>query len=347
MRYEGQIYRPPCEAHSLIVQVTIGCPWNRCTFCGMYKDRRFRTRPIDDVLDDLRAARHSYRHVPSIFLADGNTIALPTRELRMLLEEAYRLFPELEHVGTYGGARYLAQDLTPPAGDEPPESRGTASSAAGEEPTGADTEPPGDPEAATSWVADDPGSVQRGIHAGKTVGELVQLREAGLSVVYLGLESGDEEVLRRVKKGVTPTEMVAAGRKLKEAGFPVSLYVLVGLGGRDRYREHALGTAAVINAIAPDIVRPRTLYIQEDTPLWHQRRRGEFVEAGPREALLETRLLLENITVPVTLVSDHITNYLPLHGRLPHQRDQLIAAIDRTLAESDLGSLRPAHFEHL
>ncbi len=325
MRYEGQIYRPPCEAHSLIIQATIGCPWNRCTFCAMYKDRRFRTRPIDDVLDDLRAARHAYRHVPAIFLADGNTIALPTRELRTLLEEAYRLFPELEHVGAYGGARYLAQDPGSAATTEPPESRGTAASEA----------------------AGNPGPAQRSIHAGKTVGELVELREAGLSVVYLGLESGDEEVLRRVKKGVSPADMVAAGRKLKDAGFPVSLYVLIGLGGRDRYRDHALGTAAVINAIEPDIVRPRTLYIQEDTPLWHQRRRGEFVEAGPREALLETRLLLENITVPVTLVSDHITNYLPLHGRLPHQRDQLIAAIDRTLAESDLGSLRPAHFEHL
>ncbi len=331
MRYEGQIYRPPCEAHSLIIQVTIGCPWNRCTFCAMYKDRRFRTRPIGDVLDDVREARRVHRHVPAMFLADGNTIALPTDELRTLLEEAHRLFPELEHVGTYGGARYLAQDPTPAAPATPAVDREPST-------TGRTTLPK---------VAGDPGPDRRGIREGKTVAELKELREAGLSVVYLGLESGDEEVLRRVKKGVTPDEMVAAGRKLKEAGFPVSLYVLIGLGGRDRYREHALGTAAVVNAIEPDIVRPRTLYIQEDTPLWHQRRRGEFVEAGPREALLETRLLLENITVPVTLVSDHITNYLPLHGALPRQRDQLIAAIDRTLAESDLGALRPAHFEHL
>ncbi|MHB0980418.1 MAG: radical SAM protein [Thermoleophilia bacterium] len=304
MRYEGQIYRPPCESRSLIIQATIGCPWNRCTFCAMYKDKRFRVRPLDEVLEDLALARDAYPRVPALFLADGNTIALATDQLLAILAEARRLFPELEHVGAYGGARYLAGGPHTPA-------------------------------------------PRPGLAGGKSVEELSELRRAGLSAVYLGLESGDEEVLRRVKKGVRPDEMVTAGRKLKAAGFPVSLYVLIGLGGRDRYREHALGTAAVVNAIGPEIVRPRTLFIQEDTPLWHQRRRGEFVEAGPREALLETRILLEHIAVPVTLLSDHITNYLPLHGRLPRDREDLLAAIDRTLAGGDLDSLRPAHFEHL
>ncbi|MHB8869963.1 MAG: radical SAM protein [Thermoleophilia bacterium] len=304
MRYEGQIYRPPCESRSLIIQATIGCPWNRCTFCAMYKDKRFRVRPLHEILEDLALARDTYPRVPALFLADGNTIALPTEHLLTILTEAYRLFPELEHVGTYGGARYLA---------------------------GGPNAPPQRP----------------GLAGGKSVDELAELRHAGLSAVYLGLESGDEEVLRRVKKGVSPDEMITAGRKLKEAGFPVSLYVLIGLGGRDRYREHALGTAAVVNAIGPEIIRPRTLFIQENTPLWHQRRRGEFVEAGAREALLETRLLLEGIQVPVILLSDHITNYLPLHGRLPADREHLLASIDRTLAAGEFDSLRPAHFEHL
>jgi radical SAM superfamily enzyme YgiQ (UPF0313 family) len=290
MRYEGQIYRPPVEASSLIIQATIGCPWNRCAFCAMYKDRKFRVRPLADVLADIDAARLAYRSVPSLFLADGNTIALPTDELLAVLAHAYAVFPELEHVGTYGGAKYLAQ---------------------------------------------------------KSVAELAALHDAGLSVVYLGLESGDDEVLARVKKGVTAAEMVKAGVNLREAGFPVSLYVLVGLGGRDRWREHALGTAAVINAIRPEIVRPRTLFVQEGTPLWYQRERGEFVEAGPREALQEVRLLLDTIDVPLQLVSDHITNYLPLYGRLPDDRGALLAAIDRTLDQEDLSGLRPAHFEHL
>ncbi|HZK49611.1 MAG TPA: radical SAM protein, partial [Thermoleophilia bacterium] len=277
----------------------------RCTFCAMYKDKRFRVRPLEDVLEDLDLARATFAHVPAIFLADGNTIALPTDHLLAILAHAHTLFPELEHVGLYGGARYLARDPGP----------------------------------------DDAG--RPGLAAGKSVTELAELRGAGLSAVYLGLESGDAEVLRNVKKGVTPDDMVKAGRRLKEAGLPVSLYILVGLGGLHRYREHALGTAHVINAIGPDIVRPRTLYIQEGTPLWHQRRRGEFVETGPREALLETRLLLENITVPLTLLSDHITNYLPLHGRLPEDRDRLIDAIDLALANDDLDSLRPTHFDHL
>jgi radical SAM superfamily enzyme YgiQ (UPF0313 family) len=290
MRYEGQIYRPPCEAHSLIIQATIGCPWNRCTFCQMYKDKKARIRPLDEVLEDLDEARRHYGRVPSLFLADGNTISLPTADLLAVLRRAYELFPELEHVGTYGGTRYINQ---------------------------------------------------------KSVEELAALRDAGLSAVYLGLESGDDEVLRRVKKGVTAEEMIQAGRRLKEAGFPVSLYYLVGLGGSQRWREHARGTARVVNAIGPEVLRPRTLYIQEGTPLWHQRRRGDFVEASPREALQEVRLLLEQIEVPLALVSDHITNYLPLFGRLPEDRQKLLAALDHTLAQSDLTGLRPDHFAHL
>jgi radical SAM superfamily enzyme YgiQ (UPF0313 family) len=290
VRYEGQIFRPPCEAGSLILQATIGCPWNRCTFCGMYKDRRYRVRPLDEVLGELREARHTYPHVPSLFLADGNTIALPTGDLLALLQEARRLFPELSHVGTYGGARYVGQ---------------------------------------------------------KTTDELRNLRAAGLSAVYLGLESGDDDVLRRVKKGVTAAQVVAGARRLKEAGFPTSLYILIGLGGRDRYREHALATASAIDAAMPDVVRPRTLYVQEDTPLWHQRARGDFAEVGPREALLEVRLLLEHVHVPTLLVSDHITNYLPLRGCLPQDRERLIQAIDATLAQADLSRLRPEHFDHL
>ena len=184
MRYEGQIFRPPVEASSLIIQATIGCPWNRCAFCAMYKDRKYRVRPLADVLEDLDAARSVYRSVPSVFLADGNTISLPTDELLTILAHAYAAFPELEHVGTYGGAKYVAQ---------------------------------------------------------KSVAELAALRAAGLSIVYLGLESGDDEMLARVKKGVTAAEMVRAGANLREAGFPVSLYYLVGLGGRDRWREHAAG----------------------------------------------------------------------------------------------------------
>jgi radical SAM superfamily enzyme YgiQ (UPF0313 family) len=290
MRYEGQIYRPPCEAHSLIIQATVGCPWNRCTFCAMYKDKKFRARPVAEVLEDLEEARRLYPLVRSLFLADGNTISLPIDELLTILGRARSLFPELEHVGAYGGTKYINL---------------------------------------------------------KSVDELRSLHEAGLSILYLGLESGDPLVLERVKKGVRPEEVVSAGRKLKQAGFPVSLYVLVGLGGRDRWRKHALGTAAVINRIEPDVVRPRTLYVQEGTPLWYQRERGDFVEAGPREALQEVRLLLEQIEVPLVLLSDHVTNYLPLHGRLPEDRPALLAAIDATLAREDLSGLRPEHFAHL
>lgn len=290
MRYEGQIYRPPCEAHSLIIQATVGCPWNRCAFCSMYKSKKHRHRPWEEVTEDLRAARGTYGQVKSIFLADGNVISLPSEHLLTILREIRRIFPEVEHVGTYGGTKYILQ---------------------------------------------------------KSAEELERLRREGLSAVYLGLESGDDEVLRRMNKGVSAAEATQAGQALKKAGFPASLYVLIGLGGMELTEQHARNTAQVINAIGPDIVRPRTLYIQEDTPLWHRRKRGDFREAGPREALLEVRTLVEDIQVPVDLVSDHITNYLPIYGRLPEQRAELLEQIDRTLTQADLSRLRPQHFTHL
>jgi radical SAM superfamily enzyme YgiQ (UPF0313 family) len=165
----------------------------------------------------------------------------------------------------------------------------------------------------------------------KGLEDLVLLREAGLTRIHVGLESGDDEVLRRVKKGTTGPEQIKAGCWVKEAGMELSEYVILGLGGRERTRPHALATAEALNAIGPDFVRLRTLVPKVNTLLLHQIRKGRFEMLGPHEVLKETRQLIEKMSCPTTLTSDHYTNYINLTGRLPEDKARLLDEIDRAL----------------
>ena len=194
MRYEGNVYRPPSEAYSLIVQATIGCSHDKCTFCSMYKDKKFRARPALDVIADLREAREMYRKVGRVFLADGDALVLGTGTLLTYLEEIWSLFPECERVSIYGA----------------------------------------------------PQDVLR-----KTPEELGALAGAGLEIVYIGAESGDDEVLRRVEKGATSDEIIRAVRKLEESGIAASVTFISGLGGAELSEQHAAGCARVITESRP------------------------------------------------------------------------------------------------
>ena len=165
----------------------------------------------------------------------------------------------------------------------------------------------------------------------KTPHELAVLRESGLSRIHVGLESGDDEVLRRVKKGTTRSEQIRAGQLVKEAGITLSEYVILGLGGVERTREHALGTAEALNAINPDFVRLRTLVPKIDTLLLHQMRKGLFQVLSPLHILEETSLLIENLECHSQLTSDHYSNYLSLEGRIPEEKSRLLAEIDRAM----------------
>ncbi|RLB01579.1 MAG: radical SAM protein, partial [Deltaproteobacteria bacterium] len=160
---------------------------------------------------------------------------------------------------------------------------------------------------------------------------LKKLREAGLSRIHVGLESGDDEILRRVKKGTTAAEQIQAGKWVKEAGIELSEYVILGLGGKERTKEHALETARVLNEIEPDFVRLRTLVPKINTLLLHQIKKGKFKLLGPHEVLKETRLLLENLHCKTYLTSDHYTNYINLEGKLPDAKSRLIQQIDSAL----------------
>ena len=276
MRYEGPIYRPPSEANSLLIQATVGCPHNKCTFCMVYKKGPpYRVRPVKEICEDILEARRIYGPgVRTLFFPAGNTIAMPTEELAEICRFAREQFPNLERITVYGSSKYI---------------------------------------------------VKKGLE------NLKKLREAGLSRIHVGLESGDDEILRRVKKGTTAAEQIQAGKWVKEAGIELSEYVILGLGGKERTKEHALETARVLNEIEPDFVRLRTLVPKINTLLLHQIKKGKFKLLGPHEVLKETRLLLENLHCKTYLTSDHYTNYINLEGKLPDAKSRLIQQIDSAL----------------
>jgi radical SAM superfamily enzyme YgiQ (UPF0313 family) len=285
MRYEGPIYRPPSEAESLLIQATVGCPHNKCTFCMVYKKGpAYRVRPVKEICEDIEEASISYgKNTRSLFFPAGNTIAMPTEDLSAICRFAMEKFPGLQRITVYGSSQFVAR---------------------------------------------------------KGMEGLKSLREAGLTRIHVGLESGDDETLKRVKKGTIASEQIDAGRMARKAGIELSEYVILGLGGAERTQAHALATAEAINAIEPDFLRLRTLVPKINTLLLHEVEKGRFQLLSPHRVLRETRLLLENILCQTVLASDHYTNYLNLSGRLPGDKGRLLAEIDRALCR-DESSFRP------
>ena len=285
MRYEDPVFRPPCESGSLIIQATIGCPHNRCLFCGMYKGKKYRVRPLREIEEDLQMARRAWADPRSVFLADGNTIAMRTGDLVQVLDYVREAFPNLERISCYGGARFIR---------------------------------------------------------GRKVEDLRRLAEHGLKIVYMGLESGDDEILERVCKGATAEDYVRAADRLRQAGIQLSTYVLAGLGGRERWRQHAVNSAKTLNRMSPDFIRIRTRVLMPGFPMYEQLEDGRFEELSGREVALETRLLLENLDVEgAEFLSDHVSNYLPIYGTLPEDKQKMLAAIDKALAAPDNPLLGP------
>lgn len=287
MRYEGPIYRPPSEADSLLIQATVGCPHNQCTFCMVYKNGPpFRVRPAKEILEDLEQAAIDYgTAVTSLFFPAGNTIAMPGRDLATICRSAYQLLPRLERITVYGSFQYL--------------------------------------------------------HA-KGPEKLRQLAEAGLSRIHVGLETGDDQLLQQICKGTCSTQQMEAGRWVIEAGIELSLYVLLGIGGTARSAEHAEATARVLNAIAPDFTRLRTLLPKANTPLLNDIHAGAFTLLGPHQILHETRQLLSDLHATTYLTSDHYTNYINLEGRLPMAAERLIKEIDQALLRPE-DTFRPIY----
>jgi len=169
--------------------------------------------------------------------------------------------------------------------------------------------------------------------AKKPLEELRKIFQAGLTRLHVGLETGDRDLLKEIEKGATPEEMVEAGRKAKEAGFEYSLYVLLGIGGEGKWEPHALGTAEVLNQIDPHFIRVRTFIPQPNSAFYEAMEKGSFHPASPETILKETKLLLGKLQVTSQFLSDHISNLLPLHGKLPEDKEKMIQLIDEGLKE--------------
>ncbi len=280
MRYEGPIYRPPSEADSLLIQATVGCPHNRCTFCMVYKNGpKFRVRHVDDIKEDILKGKSTYGpYVRTMFLPAGNTIAMRTRQLAEVCRFAKQTFPSLERITVYGSSQFIHKK-------------------------------------------------------GQT--QLEQLARAGLGRIHVGLESGDDVVLKRICKGTHAQQQIEAGRWVVAAGIELSLYVILGIGGKERSRKHAQETARVINEIAPDFIRLRTFVPKTNTPFLDDVMEGRFEMLTPHGILKETRSLIEALTVQTTLTSDHYTNYVNLHGRLPDDKPRLLKELSEALTWED------------
>lgn len=273
MRYEGIVYRPPSEARSLIVQVTIGCAHNTCTFCNMYKAKDFRVRSMEEIMEDLKEAHDSYgAYVQKVFLADGDALVLQTEKLLEILKAVRELFPNCTRVASYG----TAQDILR-----------------------------------------------------KSEEELRSLQKAGLGIVYVGAESGDDEILASICKGVTAEELKAAGQKLKRCGIQTSVTLISGLGGRSKVEEHARSCAELISAMNPEYASFLTLRLYEGTPMYDDVVTGRFERITADEIVDEMKIFLEHVDSPGTVFrTNHASNYVVLAGNLNEDIPSMLAQLD-------------------
>ncbi len=305
--------RPPSEAYSLLIRVTINCPWNRCKFCSTYKGRKFQLRPVAEIKQDIETARiiqdkikelswksgyggrvkeiagmvfniipdEAFYNVArwlqaggeNVFLQDANSLIMRTNELVEVIRFLKETFPNIKRITTYARSKTAAK---------------------------------------------------------KKVEELVELHEAGLSRIHIGLESGYDPLLEYMDKGVTAAEHIKGGRNIVESGISLSEYVLLGLGGKEMWREHATQTARVLNEIDPHFIRTRTLVINDRIPLHSEVENGNFTRATDEEILEEEKLLIEHLECHSNYVSDHINNLLQeIEGKLPEDKGKMLAVIDR------------------
>ncbi len=292
VQYEGSIWRPPSEARSLILQATIGCSHNACTFCVSYKEKRFRVRGGDAIRSDLKAIPDHYkRGVRRVFLADGDALAMSTDELLPVLNVLTEELPTLERVSLYAYAKNVQQ---------------------------------------------------------KSVNELNQLREAGLGIVYLGLETGDDELLKWVRKGTTTTENIAACSKIREAGIHLSLTIILGLGGIENSKKHAISTAEALNNIDPEYVGALTLMLREGTPIYKMYKQDIYKPMEPIDILRELKLIIMNLTLSSCVFrTNHASNYLAIGGTLNQDKEYILEVLDRAITQTDQVMLRPNYLRGL
>ena len=283
--YSQPLYRPPSEAGSLIIQATLGCSFNQCTFCSMYKGKAYLERPLEQIFEDIDYAATHWPATSRVFLADGDALALPTEQLRAILEKLSMAFPRLTRISCYAT----------------------------------------------------PANILR-----KSVKELSQLREQKMSLLYLGIESGSDHILKKVTKGAGRRGIQECLEKAYSAGMKISATVILGLGGATHWQEHIDETASLISSAPVTYLSTLQLYLESSVEAEFESRFGEpFRWQDDHAILLEQARLIGNIEPPRPVVfrSNHASNALALAGNLPRDRSRLLAEIDSAL--NDAGRLRP------
>jgi radical SAM superfamily enzyme YgiQ (UPF0313 family) len=290
VKYIGTVYRPPSEAHSLIIQATVGCNHNRCTFCGSYRDKRFTIRKIDEIREDLKDARHM-GPVDRVFLADGDALCIPQRRLMEIVEAVNEYIPSVQRIGIYANARNILK---------------------------------------------------------KSVEDLQALKAKKLGIIYLGVETGDEDLLEKICKGSTYDQLVEAAHRVKQSGISLSVTVLLGIGGVAASEQHARGTARILSDMDPDYVGALSVIVVPGTPLHDEYVQGKFEIPDPFALIGELRTMVdESSFTHCVFRSNHASNYLPIKATLPRDKEEILRAIDRVLESRDQRTLRPEYLRAL
>lgn len=283
MNYDFPPYRPPSEAGSILIRLTRGCHWNKCSFCNMYKRTKFERKKFNEIKKDIIEARKIYGNGrKTIFLGDSDVLVL--KNLDQILKFIKSVFPDVERITSYSRGKTLAK---------------------------------------------------------KKIEDLIRIHNEGLTRIHTGLESGDPTTLQILNKGASREEMIFGGKKAKEAGFELSEYILVGSGGKKRWKEHAIESARALNEINPDFIRLRSLTVLIGTPLYEKLKNSEFEIPTPLQKLKEVKLFLEELDIKnCYLASDHHTNYLyvgnsiiyqGIEGKLSEDKEAMLEYLNDTI----------------
>lgn len=274
--YDEPVFRPPSEAYSIIIQITLGCSWNKCAFCEMYSTKKFRVRNEEDIfkeIDKLAAAGYDSR---KIFLADGDAMVLSTNKLLRILDKINKTFPKMQRISAYA----LPKNINSKSNDE-----------------------------------------------------LKEISDAGLKFIYVGVETGDEELLRIINKGETFNSTVDGLLKAKQANIRSSVMILTGLGGEIYSRQHAINSALIFNETQPDFASCLVLSFPFGVEHYKKKFPAEFIELDTPGLLKELRIFIEHTELKSTVFrSDHASNYLVLKGGLSRDKDKFLAQIDYALS---------------
>ena len=276
MHYDGMIIRPPSEADSILLQVTLGCSHNKCTFCGSFRDKRFTIKKEDVIFQDIEYARTHFPRHKRLFICDGDAMIVPMRRLVPILVRIRDRLPWVERVGVYGNTKGIGM---------------------------------------------------------KTDDELAELASLGVGIAYMGLESGDDQVLADIRKGATSDKMIRMGKRVKQAGIQLSVTVLVGLAGKERSLIHAKETGRVLSEIDPDYVGALSLMLIPGTELHADYQAGRFELPSPEEMLAELGQMIASTHLTDGLFhANHASNYLPIRARLPRDKERTLDQIAQALS---------------